>query len=202
MGQAVFPTLAGLTWSVTKTPQFKTQIRRSVSGSELRAAFMSYPTYTFQLSYDVLREAVAYAELQNIMGFFKQRQGSYDSFLFTDPTDNSVAQQSFGTGDGAATTFQLVRNYGGYIEPIMNVNAAPSIYVNGSLQTLTTHYTISSTGLVTFVTAPGAGLSITWSGTFYYRVRFNNDSADFENFMYQLWSLKKLELYGATGNKI
>lgn len=63
-------------------------------------------------------------------------------------------------------------------------------------------YTITATGLLVFVTPPAAGSAITWSGTFYYRCRFLDDSADFSKFMQGLWELKKLDMKGATGNKV
>lgn len=201
MSNAVFPTLPGLGWSVTKQPNWSTRIQKSVSGRELRAQFYAAPLYKIGLTYEVLRAATAYAELQSLMGFFNNRQGSFDSFLYTDPTDNSVTGQSFGAGDGSTRAFQLVRAYGGNTEPVMNLNGNPAIYINGALKTLTTDYTISN-GMVTFVAAPSGGGALTWTGNYYYRCRFMQDAADFENFMYQLWTLKKLELWGCLGNKI
>ncbi len=194
MSNAVFPALAGLEWSVTKTPQWHTKIQTATSGKELRAAYMSYPLWKFMMSYSILRADTVNAELQNLMGFFNQRNGSFDSFLYTDPTDNAVTAQQFGVANGTQTAWQLVRTYGGFVEPIQNLNGSPSIYINGVLKTTPTHYTISSTGLVTFVTAPANTAVLTWTGSFYFRVRFLKDMADFDNFMFQLWQLKKLEL--------
>ena len=80
------------------------------------------------------------------------------------------------------------------MEPVFDVNSTPQIFVNGVLQTLTTHYTISATGLVTFVTAPAGALSVTWTGTYYRRMSFLQSTAEFTKFMSNLWSLKTLEL--------
>lgn len=190
MSNAVFPVLAGLDWNVVKTPVWKTKIQEAISGKELRAAFMSYPLWKFSLSYTVLRADSVNAELQSLMGFFLARQGMFDSFLYTDPTDKSVIGQNFGTGDGTTTAFQLVRSLGAFSEPIQNVNGAPTIYVNG---TATTAFTLGSTGIVTFTTAPAAATALTWTGNFYFRCRFLQDSSDFDNFMNNLWALKKLE---------
>ena len=90
--------------------------------------------------------------------------------------------------------FQLVRAFGGYVEPVYDTNGAPSIYVNGVLKTVTTDYTISAIGLITFVTAPGAALPITWTGSYYRRVTFMQDTAEFNQFLYKLWELKTIEL--------
>lgn len=206
MGNAVLPSLPGLKWDVVNAPEFHTKIKRAVSGKELRAAFMAYPLWTFKLSYEALRAGLAGTEKATLMGFGLARQGSFDSFLYDNPADNSVTAMPFGTGDGTTAAFQLTRAIGAggftFTEPVQNVNGSPGIYVAGVLKTLTTHYTISSTGMITFVTPPTAGQALTWSGAFYYRCRFLNDAADFKNFMKDLWSLDKLEMVGAPGNKV
>lgn len=201
MSQAIFPALPGLTWSVLKRPQFNTSIQKSVSGKETRYAYRPSPIWRWTLSYDVLRAAPALAELQTLVGFFNARQGSFDSFLFSDPTDNAVTAQNFGTGNGATTQFQLVRDYGagGFTgrENVYDLNGAAQIFVNGALKTVTTDYTISATGLVTFVAAPAAAAALTWTGSFYWRVRFDSDAQEFENFLYQLWAVKSLAFVSA-----
>lgn len=154
---------------------------------------MAYPLWKYTLTYEVLRDDTVNNELKTLAGFFLARQGQYDSFLFTDPDDSAVTAQSFGTGDGTTLAFQLIRTYGGFAEPVQNVNGAPSIYVAGALKTVTTDYTISSTGLVTFTVAPTAGQALTWTGSYYQRCRFLMDAADFEKFMRQLWELKKIQ---------
>ncbi len=189
MSNAVFPVLAGLSWNVIKTPVWHTKIQESVSGKELRAAFFSAPLWRFSMSYEILRADAVNAELQSLMGFFLARQGMFDSFLYTDPTDHSVAAQNFGTGDGTTTQFQLVRSLGGFSEPIQNVNGTPTLDVNG---TPTAAFTLGSTGVITFTTAPAAAAVLTWTGSFYFRCRFDLDSADFSNFMQNLWEMKKL----------
>lgn len=193
MGNAVFPTLAGLAWGQMKTPMWKTDVKESVSGMEYRASLMTYPRYRVTMSYEVLRADLVNAELQTLMGFFNQRRGSFDSFLWTDPDDNSVVNASFGTGDGTTKTFTLSRLYGGFAEPVIDFNGEPVIKVNGTTQTTPAQYTIAN-GKVTFVTAPANGAALTWSGSYYRRVRFVRDEADFEKFMQDLWQAKKIEL--------
>ena len=197
MSQAVFPFMPGLKWGSVKTPMWSTKIQRAASGRELRASYYSAPLYKISLSYEVLRSS-ALAELQTMVGFFNVRRGSFDSFRYFDPEDNAVIGQAFGTGNGVRTQFQLVRSYGGFVEPVLAPEltglGAVSIAVNGVVQTLGPHYTLSAGGLVTFTSPPPNGHALTWTGQFYYRVRFLQDSADFERFLHQLWSLKKIEL--------
>jgi uncharacterized protein (TIGR02217 family) len=190
MSDAVFPSLPGLSWSVTRSPVWKTIIKESVSGVELRAALMAYPRYQIKLSFEFLRAGPAWGELQALVGFFNARRGSWDSFLFLDPTDNTVQAGRFGTGDGATRTFQLSRSVGAFVEPVTDTVGVPLVYVGGVLQS---GYTVAR-GKVAFVTAPAAGAAITWSGQFYKRCRFSKDSTEFEEFMYQLHSAKSIEL--------
>lgn len=206
MSSVVFPTLAGLTWDRVKVPQFSTEIQRSVSGRESRLAYMLYPTWMFKLQFDILRAASAYQELQKIMGLFLEMRGAHDSFLFTDPDDSSVTDQQFGTRDGSTTEFQLLRTFGAggydFSEPIENVNVLTNIKSNGNALTNPTDYTISNTGLVTLAAAGTAGHVLTWTGTYYFRCRFREDMAEFNQFMKNLWNYRKCELVGALGNKI
>lgn len=201
MSDVVFPVLPGLAWPKPKAPIWHTKVQQAVSGRELRAAFRQYPVYKFTLTHDFLRADSTNAELQTLLGFFNARKGSWDSFLYVDPLDNAVTAQGFGTGDGATTQFQLVRTFGGDIEPVMNLNGNPAIYKAGVLQTLGSGYTLSN-GLVTFATAPANGAALTWTGSYYYRCRFERDSEDFEGFLQDLWSLKKIAFFGSLGRKL
>ena len=197
MSQATFPSMPGLRWGSVKTPMWSTKIQRSANGRELRASYYSAPLYTIDLSFEVLRSG-ALAELQTMVGFFNARRGSFESFRYLDPEDNAVINQPFAIAQDGQTQYQLVRTYGGYVEPVLAPellgSGAVSIFVGGALQTPGTHYTLSVGGLVTFSAPPTPGQALTWSGQFYYRVRFGQDSANFERFLYQLWSLRKIEL--------
>jgi len=194
VSQAIFPQVSGLTWNVIKAPQWLTKVQRSVGGKELRAAFWSAPIYTWTLSFEILRQASAFTEFQTLIGFFNARQGKFDSFRFNDAVDSSVVTQNLGTGDGVKTQLQLVRTYGGNNENVFDLNGAPSIFINAVLKTVTTDYSISATGLVTFVVAPAAAAALTWTGSYYWRVRFSDDITEFNNFLYQLWEAKKVSL--------
>jgi uncharacterized protein (TIGR02217 family) len=192
MSNAVLPSMPGLGWSVTKTPRFKTVTQEATSGKEVRIALMSYPIWEFTLTFEVLRGSNGFSEIQTLMGFFLARLGMWDSWLFDDPSDDTATLAEFGVGDGSTTVFQLVRSMGGFAEPIQNLNSTPTIYSNGTLVSGGA-YSIGSTGIVTFTTAPTSGAILTWSGTFYFRCRFMQDTADFEQFALNLWQLKKIQ---------
>ena len=192
MSDSVFPVLPGLKWGIKRANQWKTLLQESVSGKELSVSLMTYPNRRYSLSYEFLR-AGAEAELQQLEAFFNARQGRHDTFLYSDPDDSSVTDQSFGTGNGSTVAFPLVRTRGGYAEPVQSLNSAPVIKVAGVTKTLTTDYTISALGVVTFVTAPAAGAALTWSGSYYWRCRFLRDEAEFDQFLQDLWSLQRIE---------
>lgn len=201
---AIFPALPGLGWSVTKAPRFASRVQRAVSGRELRVLDQPYPIWNWTLTYALLRDkwyargaaglGVGYDELRTLAGFFLQQQGMLTPFLFDDPTDDAVSGQAIGAGDASASSFQLVRNMGGFAEPITAPNTLAAVYFNGVLQSPAGYAVDPNSGLVTFATPPPAGQAITADFTYWFRVRFADDTAEFENFMYQLWQLKQVKL--------
>lgn len=192
MSNALLPTLIGRAWPFARGPRFSTTIKTAVSGREYRTQNWSYPKYEWKLVYEVLREFAGLTEQQQLMGFINARGGSYDSFLFNDPDDFGVSLQVIGTGDGVNKLFQLVRTRGGFLEPIFEINGAPAIFVNGVLKASPADYTVNTSGLVTFVAAPPAGQPVTATFSYYWRVRFQKDGADFSQMLWKRWELKDL----------
>lgn len=132
MSNAIFPTFPGLAWSVFKTPEWSTNVQQSVSGKEVRMANRSRPVWRFSLSYEILRGASAYSEYQTLLAFYNARQGSFDSFLFNDTSDNTVTAQAIGSGDGVTKSFKLTHTIKGWTEPV-GFAPSPGVYVNGVL---------------------------------------------------------------------
>lgn len=195
MSNVIFPALAALNWDIVRRPIWATHVQTAASGREQRSSYWTYPVYEWTLSYDVLyADAGTAQDFQTLLGFFNARQGSYDSFLYRDPDDSAVVSQLFATGDGVTTQFQLERSLGGFVEPIKDLAAAPTVRIGGIVQG--SGYSVSSTGVVTFTTAPAQGAPLTWSGSFYFRVRFASDAQDFTNFARALWATKSLKLRG------
>lgn len=202
MSNVLLPTLPGLTWNTTKAPRFNTSIQSAVDLSEVRVSLSATPIYEFTRSYDMLRDNTLNNELRQLGGFFLARYGSWDSWLFLDADDSVALLEPFGTGDGAETEFQLKRAFGAFTEPVCNVANGPAIYKAGVLQTLTTDYTISATGLVTFTSPPAGAAALTWSGTYYFRCRFKEDAQEFRQFMSRLWDARSFDYIGSLGVKI
>lgn len=117
----VFPELPGISWGVVKSPVWATKILPTSSGRELRGQFQSYPRWKFTLKFEFLREGWRggiFGEMSTLVGFFNQRGGSFESFLFRDPEDYTVTDQALGVGDGVQVEYRFVRELGGFVEPI------------------------------------------------------------------------------------
>lgn len=164
-----------------KSPNFNTVKQPTAAGVTSAASLKPYPTWDFEFSMDNIvgwehNPATAVAQF---FGMYLATAGGANLFLFTDPVDNAVTGAQFGVGDGTSTRFQLSRNICGYPDIIQNVNTTlngdPVIYVNG---TATTPASISSTGVVTFSSAPANNAVLTWTGSFYFLCRFAEDTID------------------------
>jgi uncharacterized protein (TIGR02217 family) len=197
MSSQVFPTLKGLGFDVVRTAIWSNAIQTNVSGKETRIGYWTYPRYQWDLMFDFLRSDTTNAELQSLLGFFNSRNGSFDSFLYTDSADNSVTTQNIGTGDGTTRTFQLARTFGGFAEPILAPNTVSNVYVDGVDQAgfwTVSNWGSSTPGIITFSVghAPANTKAVTATFSYYWPVRFLNDTTSFANFMYQLWNNKKV----------
>ena len=213
MSNLLFPKVRGLGWTITKNPTFSTEIQSSLAGREVRVQNFQNPIWEFTLAYEYLlndprsRDENEQTPLETLVGFFLARGGQFDDFLLneTDLTqrleDSVFTGQPIGTGDGSTKNFQLVRNFGGFLEACQNpANQVATIYDNGTVKTPTTDYTISN-GLVQFTNAPAAGHSITADFTFLHRVRFDTgtsrsgkEGVEFNNFYFNLYECKEVQL--------
>jgi|SRR5882672_8319673 len=199
MSTQVFPTLAGLTFDVNRTMEFSNEVQLAASGKETRVAYWSAARYTWDLTFEFLRASTSFLEFQTLWGFMSARQGRFDSFQYTDVIDNSVTNQSIGTGDSTNRAFQLVRTFGvsGLSEPVLAPNAVTRVTVAGS-SVSSTQFSVgiwgsSAPGTITFSTfAPSAAQAIAASFSYYFPCRFDQDASDFNNFMSNLWENKKV----------
>ena len=192
MSDNIFPIFRGLTYPVTKTSVWKTIVQTPISQIKRMLSQSSYPTYKWKLDFEYLEDYGAQADdIHKLIGFYNKQGGAADEFLFADDTDNDVLQQTFGAGDGSTKVFRLCRNYGGYIEPVFGIVMTPKIYING---VETSAFTWNTHGLITFTNAPASAAVLKWSGSFYYRVHFLNDTQDFDNIFAGGWQAAELQL--------
>lgn len=213
MSDVLFPELPGLEWDLTKTPMFNTKIMQSVNGRELRASYQAVPKYQISMSFAFLRESKGRKELQQLEGFFLERRGSFDSFLFKMPEDNEF-QCTF-IGDGVQTSFQLYKQINTTQIPLQHTQAKQSedplmwdevaskpMWSEPDEQMWLLQFGITTNGLLQMPIPLAVGESITISGTYYYRCRFADDEQQYTNFMSKLWKAGKVEMVGSLGNKV
>lgn len=136
--------------------------------------------------------------MSELAGFFNSMKGGFDSFLYQDDHDFSVTDQSLGLGNGTDSSFQLVRSYGGFVEPIFAPNVLTDAKINGVAQGGVTLSSWGSTtpGRITFTSPPSNGATITATFTYRFPVTFAKDDMTFELFMKDMYSGKKVQLRG------
>lgn len=200
MSAVFFPSLPGLGWDIQINPMFNTIIQKSMQpGKETRLTTATQPGGTIVCKYNFLRDATpddesGFTELTTIVGFFKQRGGSFDSFLLNltqltqNPADSEVAGNQVGVGNAVNRAFQVSRNYGGFQEECYAPQSLV-VYLGGVDQTGLGSYTVAN-GLITFAVAPGSGVLVTVDYVHVYIVRFDKDAIQVRNFMYQLYDLQ------------
>lgn len=218
-----------LTYTWLKTMEWDTIVQSASNKVELRIAQTQNPIWKYTLVYDYVKDYLdstsafpPYTSLQRLMGFYAERQGQFDDFLFNDPDDNSVGPALNPSGspntnaslqvvnDGAGNYYSPIqRKLGGlFFEDITDLNGAITVFANGVEQTLTTNYTIGGPGLA----IPGAsfmGLYLAWTASpatpvtvqfnFYYRLRFDTDKQDFEKFLNKMWTIGGSEGKNGSG---
>ncbi len=178
-----------------KRPTWSTRVASHVSGREARTALYSYPLYEFEVTFDGLASDATWPglgsnSLQSLMGLYLQCQGQFGTFLYTDPTDNTVTGQGIGVGDGSATTFTLVRTLGGFIEPVSWALTVANVRTDG---VATSVWTLGQPNTLNFATAPASGAAIVADITYAFQCRFLDDQNDFEEFMQGLWTVQSLK---------
>lgn len=200
MSSQIYPVLRGLTFNVIRSYVWKSISQEAVSGKETAIGMRQYPRVHFELNYEMLLDRGTTSEIKSVVGLHNQMKGRVDTFLFTDPDFNAITSGTaaqygqFGTGDGSTLIFQLValyQNSGGPGQPeiIQNLNGAAVLYDNGAAISAA-NYTIGATGIVTFGSghAPASGHALTWSGSFYYRCRFDDDAISWKKETDKWWT--------------
>jgi uncharacterized protein (TIGR02217 family) len=208
MSDCVFPKLPGLTFEIKPVPTWSNIVQKSKNRARTVIMNDPYPQWTFELTYEFLRDSAPalpgsasnpenFSELEQIVGFYNARGGSFDSFLLDPvlltgrPTDSTVTAAPVGTGDGITTTFYLHRNCGGFLDEVQSPTTV-YISVNGVVQG--SGWRQGAAGQIIFPVAPAAGAVITWDGSWQWRVCFAEDSLGLEQFMYELYELQSLKL--------
>lgn len=168
-------------------PSFRNVIQEAFAGNEQRYAQWTKCRGVGDLSYGLQSSSDPLGDFAAILALWRAHFGSLYPFRFRDWSDYTATDEPFGTGDGTTTEFQLSKTYDPslillgtagslfYVRDIVLLASTPTIKVDGTTKTVTTDYTVSDTGLVTFTSAPTADKVLTWSGEFDVPVRFDID---------------------------
>lgn len=186
-----FPTT--LSYRALGGPGFLTTINEGFSGFEQRnrnwANSRGKWTVSLQTPAAFANQRQKFADL--LEAFFLVVAGRADAFRLKDHKDYSATAQPIGIGDAHATTFQLAKTYSAgprsYVRAVKKPIAPPAVdYQNNALPNTVQVYKNAvlqnsgwsvdgTTGLVTFSTAPAAGVVVTADFEFHHPVRFDAD---------------------------
>lgn len=174
-------------------PERRTNIFTSTSGKESRNQVWANSRRSFNAGYGVR----SMDDLYKVLTFFEERRGQFHGFRFKDWGDfksgspnSTVAfdDQDIGTGDGSTTTFQLKKIYGGVYDPWTRdikkpVSGSIKVGIDG-VEQVSGWSVDTTTGVVTFTSAPGNTLVVTAGFEFDIPARFNSDlmQVNFSNF--------------------
>lgn len=174
-------------------PERRTDVVQMRSGFEERNALWA----NSRRKWNAASGVKTFDQLAAIVEFWEERRARLYGFRWKDQLDfKSCApggipapiDQKIGIGDGVVKTFQLIKTYGGSFEPWTRVIRKP---VAGTVRVATggaeqsTGWTVdTTTGLVTFTTAPSVGLTVSAGYEFDVPVRFDTDylEADYSAF--------------------
>ena len=188
-------------------PERRTDVVVLGSGREERNARWAHSRRRYDAGYGIK----TLAALSAVVAFFEERRGRLYGFRWRDRLDHSSAlsdaaispaDQVLGTGDGTATTFQLVKNYGSVYAPYQRPIAKP---VPGSVRVAVAGVEMAegaafscdtATGVVTFLTGhiPVSGAAITAGFLFDVPVRFDTDYLEMDLSAFAAGAIPKIPL--------
>lgn len=184
-------------------PERRTQIVELASGAEERNASWANSRRRYDVAYGIRRAD----DLAAVVAFFEARNGRLHGFRFKDWADfksclpsqtPSPTNQPIGTGTGAATQFPLTKRYTSGAQSWTRAVTKPvagtvTIALNGVTQA--SGWSVSTTtGLITFATAPALGLAVTAGFEFDVPVRFDTDALDVTLDLERLGSITSIPL--------
>ncbi len=168
-------------------PERRTQVVELDSGNEERNASWANSRRRYDVAYGIRRAD----DLAAVVAFFEARNGKLHGFRFKDWADYKSAlpsqtpmssDQAIGTGDDATTAFQLVKTYASgaqsWARSIVKPVAGSVIVALDGINQPSGWNVDTTTGVVTFDTAPLAGAAVTAGFEFDVPVRFDTDALD------------------------
>jgi uncharacterized protein (TIGR02217 family) len=184
-------------------PERRTQIVELASGDEERNASWANSRRRYDVAYGIRRAD----DLAAVVAFFEARNGRLHGFRYKDWADYKSSlpsqpltptDQLIGTGTGAVTSFALLKHYTSGAQAWTRAIAKPvagSVRVAlGGVEQMSGWNADTTTGAVSFDTAPGAGVTITAGFAFDVPVRFDTDTLDVTLDIERLGSITSIPL--------
>jgi len=184
-------------------PERRTQIVTLASGDEERNASWANSRRRYDVAYGIRRAD----DLAAVVAFFEARNGRLHGFRFKDWSDYrsgfpsaaiAATDQPIGTGTGSQTAFQLVKRYASgaqsWTRTITKPVAGTVVMALGGVPQGSGWSIDTTTGIVVFVTAPGAGVAVAAGFEFDVPVRFDSDSMDVNLDIERLGSITSIPL--------
>ena len=184
-------------------PERRTQVVELASGDEERNASWANSRRRYDVAYGIRRAD----DLAAVVAFFEARNARLYGFRYKDWADYKSSlpsqaitptDQQIGTGIGSLKTFQLAKRYTSGAQAWTRTIAKP---VSGTVRLALSGieqmagWTVdTTTGTVTFTTAPGAGVAITAGFEFDVPVRFDTDMLDVTLDIERLGSITSIPL--------
>lgn len=169
------------------SPTFSTAIVTTGSGHEQRNMDWASARLHFDAGPGVRSES----DLQTLIAFFRARRGPARAFRLRDPTDHSsngmtgvptFIDQEIGTGDGARSSFALIKQYGTGpdAEQRRISRPEPGSVVVGLNGVAVSGWSLIAGGIIEFSDPPALGAAITAGFRFDVPVRFAEDRLSIE----------------------
>ena len=168
-------------------PERRTQIVELASGDEERNASWADSRRRYDVAYGIRRAD----DLAAVVAFFEARNGRLHGFRYKDWADYKSAlplqaitatDQQIGTGTGSLQTFQLAKRYTSgaqtWVRTIAKAVAGTVRVALGMVEQMSGWTVDTTTGVITFTTAPANGVIVRAGFEFDVPVRFDSDSLD------------------------
>ena len=168
-------------------PERRTQIVELASGDEERNASWANSRRRYDVAYGIRRSD----DLAAVVAFFEARNGRLHGFRYKDWADYksalpsqaiSATDQQIGTGTGSQQTFQLAKRYTSgaqtWVRAITKPVAGTVRVALGMVEQMSGWTVDTTTGVVTFTTAPAGGVIVRAGFEFDVPVRFDSDTLD------------------------
>lgn len=212
----IFPLPRDVHWSVHKVQNWSTIVHKSISGGRLAVPlYPNNPLWSWEFTYEVLLDDstrlsytgspylnTLYTDLQIIEAFYFAQKGAGGLFFYQ-PPDSTVTSQLLSDPDSNNNS-EIVHTIGGY------PTSSGMQVVTESVQAMDTSSLVVTTGAGGVyslqnpgTTAPYEGYVLHWTAlptppihasfNYYYQCAFSEDNQDYEQFTYNLYTLKSIK---------